>query len=171
MVVTNKLEYLIGSKVSEPISIEKEQNGNIRPRATIYGFMPINQSEREDVYFPTYKEYAEFKQTHYFTDRYYHKIEYYGNLFGCSDVMKITTGFFEKKSQIYTPTLDFLGFYDITTDSYGKVINFHNNPDIGIHIDKVFEALKKIGITRETSYQNKAQLVKKLQETDQKKAI
>lgn len=161
MEVINKLEYLIGSKVKEQIPVSQELHSNINPRATIYGFIPINIDSNEEIYFKTYKEYALFKQTHYFTDRYYYKIDYYGNLFGCSDVMKITTGFFEKKSQIYTPNLEVFDFYNISEDEYGKVISFYNNPNIDIHINKIYDALQEIGIRAEPSYKKDYSLVKR----------
>lgn len=162
MEVINKLEYLIGSKVKEQIPISQELHSNINPRATIYGFIPINIDSNEDIYFKTYKEYTHFKQTHYFTDRYYYKIYYYGNLFGCRDVMKITTGFFEKKSQIYTPNLELFDLYDISEDEFGKVISFHNNPDTNIHINKIYDALQEIGVRKETSSKKAHSLVKKV---------
>lgn len=162
MEVINKLEYLIGTKVNEQIPVSQELHSNINPRATIYGFIPINIDSNEDIYFKTYKEYALFKQTHYFTDRYYYKIDYYGNLFGCCDVMKITTGFFEKNSQIYTPNLEHFGFYDISEDELGKLISCHNSPDIDIHINKIYDALHEIGVRKETSSKKAHSFVKKV---------
>lgn len=145
------LEENIGSSVRKMVDDDKSPRPKIKPLATIYGCYTYDDEEK---WFFSKKEFDScYPGGSIIMD--YTVIDFFGNVAGCQDVMKISTKCpnVYNFSCIYTPNFDGLDFSINNTVQklgIGKIITFYGR----INLTTVYDLLTENGITVETDYKN-----------------
>ena len=142
-----KLENLLGGKVSPNIDTFISSKSQIEPLKVIYGCGQLGVLKKEK-YFATKKECKKYRYTEN-VDPYYITVEYFGHQEGFSDVMKITVnGWNSSSSHIYSPDFDDLIYSSrIIQDNTGKHLFLRRN----VNLTKIYDKLTELGIKIESA--------------------
>ena len=137
-----KLENLLGGKVSPNIDTFISSKSQIEPLKVIYGCGQLGTLKKEK-YFATKKECKKYRYAEN-VDPYYITVEYFGAQEGFVDVMKITVnGWNSSSSHIYSPDFDDLIYSSrIIQDNNGKHLFLRRN----VNLTKIYDKLTELGI-------------------------
>ena len=159
------LQNVIGSRIRGDKDVEKETECRIEPLATIYIGSEFQKNGKivemyyEDAELAKKRKIANFQQVT--------RVDYFGDVSGCQDVIKITDRVVaievEHYSIMYSPTLEEVAFPAVIDKEEGRIFPVRSYRQY--NLTKIYNKFKEMGMDIKSNYSNQASTQKVLQKT------